>query len=225
MVEAGELRLACRVSGNPAGAPLVLLHALGEDGSDWDAVAGELSAQHRVYAPDLRGHGHSDRPDAYSLELMRDDVIALLDGLELERATLVGHSLGGVVAYLVAQEHPHRVDRLVLEDVPPPYPRDAGLPEPPSGPVQFDWAVVAAVVSQINDPAPEWEARLSEITAPTLLISGGSRSHVPPDQIARMARRIPDSRLVTIPAGHLVHTARPTDFTATLRGFLPARIG
>ena len=50
---------------------------------------------------------------------MRDDVVALLDRLGFDRVSLVGHSLGGAVALLVAQEHPYRVDRHVLEDAPP----------------------------------------------------------------------------------------------------------
>lgn len=220
MIDTGEVRLACRVSGAPGGAPLVLLHALGEDGSDWEAVTEEFGPRRRVYVPDLRGHGRSERPERYSFELMRDDVLGLLDALGLEQVSLVGHSMGGVVAYLLAQEQPHRVDRLVLEEAPPPYPHDRTVPERPDKGPDFDWAVVPALHEQLNSPDGEWESRLEEITAPTLLVAGGMTSHIPQDGIAAMAKRIPDSRLVTIPAGHCVHAARPTDFAATLSGFL-----
>lgn len=112
--------LACLVSGPYDAPPIVLLHALGERASDWDVVAGPLAAHRRVYAVDLRGHGDSEWPGEYSLELMRNDVLALLDTAGLDQVDLVGHSLGGVVAYLVAAAQPGRIRSLVLEDVPVP---------------------------------------------------------------------------------------------------------
>ncbi|MDI5969486.1 alpha/beta fold hydrolase [Streptomyces sp. SL13] len=224
MVDAGEVRLACRVSGNPDGAAVVLLHGLGKSGADWDAVAGELGRHRRVYAPDLRGHGDSDRPGRYSFELMRDDLGAMLKALELERVSLVGHSMGGVVAYLYASEHPERVERLVLEEVPPPVARERAVPERPDGVPGFDWDVVAPLHAQLADPAEDWQAGLDAITAPALLLGGGLRSHVPQDQIAAMARRLSRGCLVTIPCGHEIHAARPMEFAATLDGFLPGGV-
>lgn len=221
MVDVGEVRLACRVSGEPGGGAVVLLHALGKNGSDWDPIAEELGRRCRVYVPDLRGHGRSGWPGKYSFELLRDDVAALLDALRLERVTLIGHSMGGVTAYLYAMKHPERVERLVLEDAPPPFPRDRAMPERPEGELDFDWNVVAPLHEQLADPAEDWQAGLDAITAPTLLVGGGMRSHVAQDKIAAMARSLHDSRLVTIPCGHEIHALRPSDFTATLNGFLP----
>lgn len=189
------LALAHRVTGRPGGPTVVLLHALGEQGASWDAVAATLAASFRVVVPDLRGHGASGRASHYSLELMRDDVVALLDRLGLGRVDLVGHSLGGAVALLVAQEHPDRVDRLVLEDAPPPRPRVRPVPERPTGPLPFDWAVVPAVVGQLNDPDPAWWDRLISITARTLFVAGGRTSHVSQDQLAEAATLVPDARL------------------------------
>ncbi len=80
---------------------------------DWDAVAAALSDRYRVLALDQRGHGESARPDAYSFELMRDDLARFADALGLD------HSAGGAVAYLFAEEWPERVERLVIEDAPP----------------------------------------------------------------------------------------------------------
>ncbi|MEU6237352.1 alpha/beta fold hydrolase [Kitasatospora sp. NPDC047058] len=220
-VELPEFTLAYRESGRPGGPPLVLLHALGEGAADWSGVLPGLAPDHHVYALDLRGHGASGRPGRYGLTAMRDDVLGVLDALGLARADLVGHSMGGVVAYLVAQERPGRVGRLVLEDVPAPYPRPATpVAEAPDGPVDFDWAVVKAVKAQIDTPEPEWLARLAEITAPTLVVAGGPASHVPQERIAEMAGRIPDCRVATIEAGHLVHRARPAEFVATVAPFL-----
>ncbi|MGH3345210.1 MAG: alpha/beta fold hydrolase [Carbonactinosporaceae bacterium] len=219
-VDVDGVRLAYRMTGDPKAPPMVLLHALGEDGATWDEVTAAFSGSRRVYAPDLRGHGGSDWPGDYSLERMRDDVVAFLDGLDLDGVTLIGHSLGGAVAYLVAEDHPRRVDRLVLEDVAPPLPRVRAVPERPAGPLPFDWGVVLAVHEQLADPLPAWWDRVTEITAPTLIIAGGPDSHIPQHQLADAAGRISDCRLVTIAAGHEVHATRPAEFRTEVAGFL-----
>ena len=219
---AGGVRLAYRVSG-PAGAPaLVFLHALGETGADWSAVTAHLSRGFRCYALDLRGHGESEWPGRYSVELMRDDLWASLSALGLDRVGLIGHSLGGMVATLAAMDRPERVDRLVLEDPPPLRPAvpPREVPPRPPEPLGFDWAVVPALTPQRNLPDPAWWDGLIRITAPTLVVAGGPDSHLPQDQIAEMAARIPESRLVTIPAGHLVHATRPAEFRAVVEDFL-----
>src|SRR5438045_3993605 len=216
------VELAYRAYGPAAAPPLVLLHALGESGADWHDLAGRLATGWRVYAPDLRGHGSSAWPGEYSIELMRDDVWAFADRLGLDRPVLVGHSLGAMVACLAAQERPDRVARLVLEEPPPLLPADPPrvVPPRPDGPIAFDWAVVAALTAQRNAPDPAWWDRLSVITAPTLVVAGGPDSHLPQDQLAALAARIPHARLVTIPAGHLVHVTQPAAFLSALHGFL-----
>ncbi|MFI8933313.1 alpha/beta fold hydrolase [Streptomyces sp. NPDC053474] len=127
------------MSGPPDAPPLVLLHALGEDATDWEAVVPALARSRRAYALDLRGHGRSDWPGDYSLELMQADVLRFLDALGLGPVDLIGHSMGGIVAYLLAQDHPQRVSRLILEDVPIPRPREQTTPTKPDGALTFDW--------------------------------------------------------------------------------------
>ncbi|MFI2609762.1 alpha/beta fold hydrolase [Kitasatospora sp. NPDC018619] len=213
--------LAYRESGRPDGPPLVLLHALGERAADWDTVLPHLAPGHHVYALDLRGHGDSARTPAYSLEAMREDVLAFLDALALDRIDLVGHSMGGVVASLLAQAAPERIDRLVLEDVPALHPRPASaLPEDPDPDVHFDWAMVRAIRAQLDAPDPAWREGLVNITARTLAVAGGPASHIPQERIAELARLVPDCRLVTVEAGHLVHGARPAEYVAAVAPFL-----
>lgn len=222
-IDTGGARLACRVAGDDAAPALVLLHALGEDGSTWAATARRLAGRYQVYAPDLRGHGHSDRCPEYSFELMRDDVLGLLDTLGRDQVTLVGHSMGAVVAYLLAGERPERVDRLVLEEPPPPVPADPArilTEEEREEPASFDWEMAAAIYRQRNAPDPAYWNRLAAITAPTLIVAGGSGSHLPQNEMTRMARTIPDCRLITIEAGHLVHEKEPEEFTARVEAFL-----
>ena len=214
------VRLACHVRG-PADAPaLVLLHGLGGQASTWDTVGAEFAQSHRVVAIDLRGHGDSDRPGVYSFELMRDDVLGVLGQLGLDRVSLLGHSMGGTVAYLIAEQEPGRIGRLILEDTPPPFPMGRMDRERPDGPLPFDWAVVPAIIGQLNDPDPAWWDRLTDITAPALVIAGGPTSHVPQDKLAEAAARLPHGTLQVIPAGHEVHANRPAEFAAAVLGFL-----
>lgn len=214
------VQLAYQVAGPAGGEPLLLLPALGETADDWALVRDALARDRRVYALDLRGHGRGERPGAYSLELMRDDVLGFLDAVGLDRVDLVGHSMGGVVALLVAQHSPWRVVRLVLEDAPAPFPREPGVPERPEGELAFDWAMVLSVRARLDRPDPSWREGLSLITAPTLVVAGGPDSHIPQEALADLARRVPDARLVTIPVGHLVHAAAPEEFTGAVAAFL-----
>jgi pimeloyl-ACP methyl ester carboxylesterase len=147
-----------RETGDSSGPVLVLLHALGEDASDWDEVAAALSNRYRVLALDQRGHGQSEYTARYSFELMRDDLRDFVDALGLEQFSLMGHSMGGLVALLFAEEHPERVQRLAIEGAAPPAGSD-NRPEPPPEPpepVSFDWRVVAPIRRQLNDADPAW---------------------------------------------------------------------
>jgi pimeloyl-ACP methyl ester carboxylesterase len=98
-----------------AGRALLLVHGLADEADTWRHLIAPLSTQYRVLAPDLPGFGRSDKPDrAYSLPTFQDSLIELLDELEIARATLVGHSLGGAIAQSIALSHPKRVERLIL---------------------------------------------------------------------------------------------------------------
>jgi 3-oxoadipate enol-lactonase len=214
------IRLAYEVAGNPARTPMMLLHGLGERASAWTPVLPGLAERYRVYAVDLRGHGDSDWPDAYSLELMHDDVVALLDHLGLRDIILVGHSLGGLIAYQVVLARPDLVRRLIVEDAPPPFPRDKPVTGRPDGPLPFDWSAIPAIIDQVNAGDQSMWERLETITGPALLIGGGTASSIPQDKIAEAAARIPTCTLVTIPAGHHVHTSQPEAFTRTVLDWL-----
>jgi pimeloyl-ACP methyl ester carboxylesterase len=206
---------------DPSRPPAVLLPATGETAEDWDVIASFLSSR-TVYAVSLRGHGHSDWPGRYSIRAMADDVIGLLRQLHDGPVDLVGHSLGGLVACTVASEHPELVRRLVLEDVGIPHARPAVPPPRPPGVLPFDWQMVVQVRAEIDDPDPRWRNVVAGIPAPTLSVAGGPNSPVPQEHVAELIRTLPDGRLVTVDAGHLVHATRPDEFAHHLLTFLEA---
>jgi pimeloyl-ACP methyl ester carboxylesterase len=106
-------RRAFRVAG--AGPAVVMLHGIGDSSATWLPVIPALARQHLVIAPDLLGHGQSDKPRAdYTVAAYANGVRDLLGVLGVQRATLIGHSLGGGVAMQFAYQFPERTERLVL---------------------------------------------------------------------------------------------------------------
>ncbi|GLY02489.1 hydrolase [Actinoplanes sp. NBRC 101535] len=218
-----SLTLALRVwpAASRNAVPAVLLPATGKTAADWDTIAAPLSAERTVYAVDLRGHGASDWPGDYAVELMARDVIGLLDVLDIGEFDLIGHSVGGFVACLVAAARPATVRRLVVEDIPFPHPRPAAPPARPAGDLPFDWRMVEQVRPELDSPDDAlWSATVAAIAAPTLVIGGGPASPIPQPDVAELAARLRDARLTTINAGHLIHATRPADFLAAVTEFL-----
>jgi pimeloyl-ACP methyl ester carboxylesterase len=96
---------------------LVLLHGLTADGACWTALAHALEQEYDVIMPDARGHGGSSVPDhGYRYEDHANDVLGLIDSLRLSSPVLLGHSMGGMTAALVASRSPKRLGGLILAD-------------------------------------------------------------------------------------------------------------
>ena len=107
------VRIAYQVRGE--GAPLVLLAGQANNHHWWDGVRDDFHAHRSTVTLDWRGTGESDKPDRpYSTEVFAQDVIAVLDGLGIDRADVYGTSMGGRVAQHLAARHPHRLRALVL---------------------------------------------------------------------------------------------------------------
>jgi pimeloyl-ACP methyl ester carboxylesterase len=99
--------------------PFVLVHGFTGSRDDWREVAPVLARARRVVAPDLRGHGGSTnlgRADAYSFDLLAQDLVGFLNAMGIERCDLLGHSMGGSVAMRATLSAPERVASLVLMD-------------------------------------------------------------------------------------------------------------
>lgn len=113
------VRISCRDWGG-TGSPVLLLHGLAGHAGEWDVIARRLSPRHRVVAVDQRGHGASERrPQDRSRAAYVADVVAVLDRLDLRQPVLVGQSLGGHTALLIAAAHPDLVRALVLVEAGP----------------------------------------------------------------------------------------------------------
>ncbi|GAB3126304.1 alpha/beta hydrolase [Tsukamurella serpentis] len=108
-------RRAYRIGGN--GPALLLIHGMADNSSTFEPVLDELAQRYTVIAPDLLGHGDSDRPRGdYSLAAFANAMRDLLLYLGIERATVVGHSLGGGIAGQLTYQYPEMVERLVFVD-------------------------------------------------------------------------------------------------------------
>lgn len=97
------------------GQPLIFIHGLSSYMGFWEHQMPAFVGDYRVIALDLPGYGASGRPDApYTPPWFGEVVVDLMDHLELDSATLIGHSMGGQIAMTLALQHPERVDRLIL---------------------------------------------------------------------------------------------------------------
>jgi pimeloyl-ACP methyl ester carboxylesterase len=119
-VDLPGLRMHIREAGE--GEPILLLHGFPESSREYARVIPLLAGRARVIVPDLRGAGATDAPAGrYDLATMRGDLVALMDALGVERASIVAHDWSALAGFSLCLEHPDRVSRYVAIAVPPPY--------------------------------------------------------------------------------------------------------
>ena len=126
-VDTGDLRLHAVVGGE--GPPLLLVHGWPETWYAWRLVMPALARDFEVIAVDQRGIGLSDKPaDGYDTGTLAADLVALMDALGHERFAVAGHDTGFAISYALAADHPDRVDRVALAEIPGP---PGAAPSPP----------------------------------------------------------------------------------------------
>lgn len=173
-VATNGIRLRVLQEGPEDGPLALLLHGFPEHAGAWRVQSALLArAGYRVWAPDQRGYGASDKPDgvaAYELERLAADVVGLIDAAGRERVVLVGHDWGGAVAFWVAQHHPERVERLVVLNAAHPWVMRAHARRSPTQ-RRKSWYVLAFQLPWL----PEVLASRRDYRALTRALTGSSR--------------------------------------------------
>jgi pimeloyl-ACP methyl ester carboxylesterase len=101
------------------GTPLVVVHGLYGSSDNWINIGKRLAEKHTVYLIDQRNHGRSPFSDVHTFNSMRDDLTEFFESHNIEKATLLGHSMGGKVAMWFAADFPEKVEKLVIADIAP----------------------------------------------------------------------------------------------------------
>jgi pimeloyl-ACP methyl ester carboxylesterase len=118
-IQANGTTIHVRFAGS--GPAVVLLHGFGETGDMWVPMATEFARDHTVVVPDLRGLGLSAKPaGGFDKKTQAKDVAGVLDALHVQKADVVAHDIGNMVAFQFAAQYPQRVRRLVVIDAPVP---------------------------------------------------------------------------------------------------------
>ena len=228
------------IYGDDNGEPLLLLHG-GLGNADYFAnqIPAFVAAGYRVITPDSRGHGRSsvtDTPIGY--DLMSSDVLALLDTLKINSASLVGWSDGGIIGLDIAIHHPERLRKLIAYGanyIPSGVKTDIG-----------DSAVFNAYIAQAEQdyqrlsPTPDrfdaflanignmWatepnfsEDQMRSISTPTLFIDGWQEEAIYPQHDFDMSQLVPNSELILMPGiGHFAMFLKPDLFNSLVLNFL-----
>ncbi len=225
-----------------AGPPLVLVHGLSGSTRWWARNVEPLARRFRVYIIDLIGFGSSRDGEPFVLSRASEHLAGWIDHLGIERASIVGHSMGGFISADLAADHPDRVDRLVLVAAAAlPFGRGylqhslglvRGLRHLPLSflPILFTDAYRAG-------PGTIWKAarellstdirpKLARIEAPSLLVWGANDAIVPLDIGRRLQRSLRNARLVTLEgAGHTPMWDQPHEFNRLVLDFLAGEAG
>ena len=231
VIHAGDIDMYYELHG--AGDPVVLIGGLASDISQWGWLTDFCAQTHRVLAFDNRGAGRTDKPDVpYTIPMMANDTDALMDALGMNRATVVGISMGGRIALDLALQHPDRVGRLVLISTM----ASARLDDSMSRMEML--SLLSSLVYRGKYPQPRYalsrqrEAsrsygcidRLREIHVPTTILHGRKDKIAPLREAEAMRRGIAGSHLVTFRGGHLFFLVRERKwFLDSLAGTMTSR--
>jgi len=231
---------------------LLFIHGAGGTHRHWGDQLQGLKGVSR-YAVDLPGHGRSGGPGRSSIEAYAEVMLRLLDGLDLSRVTLVGHSMGGAIGQCLALNYPSRVERLVLvgsgarlrvlpsllEGLLQDFPASVGM--------MLGWAYSEETPADLvrlgeeewleNDPqvvhddfaacdAFDVMERLGEIRCPTLVLCGEEDRLTPLKYAHYLRDHIPGATLTVLPqAGHMVMLEQPEAVNRAIEGLLAGTPG
>lgn len=222
------------------GDPVILLHGGLGNSDHWANQVPALAEHFQVIAIDSRGQGRSTRTKArVTYEVMANDVIAVMDNLKIDRASLVGWSDGGEIALKLAISHPERIAKLFVfganynsEGSKPRSGRPADTFNAYAAKCRADYEKLSKTPKQFNELVdwmlPVWRTpmgftkdQLRAIQAPTLVADGDHDEVIVLDQIQEMAKLIPNAQLAVFPdTSHFALWQDPEDFNKALIDFL-----
>ncbi len=219
------------------GPPLILLHGLAGSAHWWARNTPTLAPSFRVIAIDLPGFGASPRGERLVLDEAAGQLAASMDRLAIERASVIGHSMGGLIAAALAADHPERVDRLVLVDA-----AFLTLGPDPLAPLKgsaatLRWTAPSLLPRLAMDGfragplrladatlqllAADWRHKLPGITAPTLVVWGEHDSICPIAIGREIVSLVAEARLFVVEgAGHNPMWEQPQVFGREVLSFL-----
>ena len=192
------------------GEPLVLIVGLGADISEYVKTISLLAKSYKVVAFDNRGAGRTEKPDSiYTIEMMADDTAELMKKLGIERANIIGHSMGGQIALQVAIRHPGRVNKLIVVSSSARSIRNWIISF-------FGWMRIIPLFSS-KYPQPRFAFlrqhnavlagncfdKLHQLSLPIVIMHGRKDKIVPFAASEAMHRELAHSRLVAFKSGHL----------------------
>ncbi len=182
-IDVAGARAHVRDQGDPAGIPLVLIHGAGGSLHVWEGWVRELGSKARLISVDLPGHGLTGAwpRQEYTVDAYADFIEALVDALKLDRFAMAGHSLGGAVAWTVAERRPDRVSQIVLIDA-------AGESRDPPWPTRLARLPVVGEIGIYFKPERWVRRKLSEAYADPAMVT--------PERVKRAAelQRFPGNR-------------------------------
>jgi len=220
-----------------AGPPLILLHGLAGSARWWKRNLPALSRSFRVIAIDLPGFGASPRGHRLVLDEAAEQLAATMDRLRIERASVIGHSLGGLIAGGLAADHPQRVDRLILVDAGF-LSLDRSAFRRVTGPAAaLRWTAPSLLPVLVQDSlrsgplrladatiqllGADWRVKLPRIQSPTLVMWGEHDTICPLTIGRQIVASVPGSRLVVVEgAAHNPMWERPEVFDREVLDFL-----
>lgn len=220
------------------GNPVILLHG-GLGHSDvWGNQVPELAKTHQVITMDSRGHGRSTRNDErYTYELMASDVLALMDFLQINKASLIGWSDGGIIGLVMAINNPERLERVFAfgansdpsgltsdigdDAVFNQYIENAGADYAKLSSTPDDYEGFLNAIGEMWATEPNITEQLKNITIPVTIADGEYDEAITREHTEMMATEIPGAKLVILPnVSHFAMWQNPAEFNAALETFL-----